>query len=101
MEDLPDILNDSENILLNKEIIDKVKYLRPSLNNVVSQCLLNQMEVPAFSEATNYLNGYTNLRSSANLIQAQRDYFGAHTYQKNDDLSKKFYHMDWNRTVSS
>jgi 6-phosphogluconate dehydrogenase len=99
MEDLADILNDTENILLNKEIIDEVEYLRPSLNKVVSQCLLNQMEIPVFSEAANYLNGYTNSRSSANLIQAQRDYFGAHTYQKNDDPSRRFYHTDWNRTT--
>jgi 6-phosphogluconate dehydrogenase len=99
MEDLADILNDTENILLNKEIIDEVEYLRPSLNKVVSQCLLNQMEIPVFSEAANYLNGYTNSRSSANLIQAQRDYFGAHTYQKYDDPSRRFYHTDWNRTT--
>lgn len=97
MEDLVMILKKSDNILLNKEIIEKVKYLRPSLNKVVSQALLNQMEIPTLSEAANYLNGYTNAKSSANIIQAQRDYFGAHTYQKVNDPSQKFYHTNWNK----
>jgi len=96
MEELVIILKESDNILLNKEIVEKVKYLRPSLNKVVSQALLHEMEIPALSEAANYLNGYTNVKSSANLLQAQRDYFGAHTYQKINDSSGKFYHTNWN-----
>lgn len=97
MEDLVIILKQADTILLNKEIVKRVKYLRPSLNNVVSQALLSQMEIPTLSEAVNYLNGYTKGRSSANLIQAQRDYFGAHTYQKINDATGKFYHTNWNK----
>ena len=97
MEDLVIILKLSDNILFTKEISKKIKYLRPSLNKVVSQVVLNQMEIPTLSEATNYLNGYTNARSSANIIQAQRDYFGAHTYQKINDPSGKFYHTNWKK----
>lgn len=95
MEDLVLILKRTNNILFDEEIIEKVKYLRPSLNKVVSQGLLNQMELPSLCEAANYLNGYSNARSAANLIQAQRDYFGAHTYQKINDPSGKFYHTNW------
>ena len=97
MEDLVLILKQSDNILLNIDIIKKVKYLRPSLNIVVSQALLNQIVIPTLSEAANYLNGYTKAKSSANIIQAQRDYFGAHSYQKVNDPSGKFYHTNWNK----
>ena len=97
MEDLAIILKDADNILFTKEIIEKIKYLRPSLNKVVSQGLLNQMDIPSLCEAANYLNGYTKVKSSANIIQAQRDYFGAHTFQKINDPTGKFYHTIWNK----
>lgn len=96
MENLAVILQQSDNILLNEGIVEKTEYLRPSLNKVVSQSLLNQLEIPSFCEAANYLNGYTNAKSSANLLQAQRDFFGAHTYQKINDPTGKIYHTNWN-----
>ena len=43
----------------------------------------------------NFLNGYATANSSANIIQAQRDYFGAHTYQRIDDPSEEFHHTNW------
>ena len=95
MEKLVDVLYESHNILLNKEIIDQVKGYRTSLTTVVSQCILAQLEITSLSEAANYLNGHTTSRSSANIIQAQRDYFGAHTYQRINDPSGKFYHTNW------
>jgi 6-phosphogluconate dehydrogenase len=95
MEDLVPILEYTENILLADKIIEKVNTLRTSLNNVVSQCILVQKEIPCLCESANYLNGYTNENSAANIIQAQRDYFGAHTYQKINDPSGKFYHTNW------
>ncbi|WP_433991574.1 hypothetical protein U8527_19685 [Kordia algicida OT-1] len=42
-----------------------------------------------------FLNSFSKATSSANIIQAQRDYFGAHTYQRTDDTSGKFYHTHW------
>ncbi len=48
-----------------------------------------------FSESVNFFNGFTTSNSPANLIQAQRDYFGAHTYQRIDDNSGKFHHTNW------
>ena len=54
------------------------------------------LPIPNFSESINFLNSFAIANSSANLIQAQRDYFGAHTYQRINDDSNKFYHTEWN-----
>ena len=64
---------------------------------MVSEGVLNELPIPNFSESINFLNSYTVANSSANLIQAQRDYFGAHTYQKLNDPSNKFYHKNWKK----
>jgi len=57
--------------------------------------VLNDLTVPALSEAIQFFNGITTVYASANIIQAQRDYFGAHTYQRIDYNSEKFHHTDW------
>jgi 6-phosphogluconate dehydrogenase len=51
--------------------------------------------VPAFSSALSCFDGYRSARLPANLIQAQRDYFGAHTYERVDAPRGKFFHLDW------
>lgn len=95
MKELVDILHDTEDILTHQNIIDRIKKLRPAANKVVSQCVVSQIPIPCLSEATSFFNGLTTAQSTANLIQAQRDYFGAHTYQRNDDDSKTFHHTQW------
>ncbi len=95
MEELIDLLKNDDNILLNSTIVLQVKALRSSLNRVVSQAVLHEITIPCLSEATNFLNGYSTANSSANIIQAQRDFFGAHTYQRVDDTSGTFYHTNW------
>ena len=97
MEDLISILKKDANILTNQKIIDEVKNLKPSLSRVVAECIKNEMSIPCLSEAINSLNAITSSDSSANMIQAQRDYFGAHTYQRNDDNSGKYYHTNWKK----
>ncbi len=62
---------------------------------MVSQCILNEIPIPCLSESINFFNNFTTADSSANLVQAQRDYFGAHTYQRNDDNSDRNYHTNW------
>jgi 6-phosphogluconate dehydrogenase len=54
------------------------------------------LPISCFSESINFFNTYTTANSPANLIQAQRDYFGAHTYQRIDDETGTFYHTKWN-----
>ena len=95
MEELIDLLKNDDNILLNSTIVLQVRALRSSLNRVVSQAVLHEITIPCLSEATNFLNGYSTANSSANIIQAQRDFFGAHTYQRVDDASGTFYHTNW------
>jgi len=95
MKELIHILKSTENILLNKHVISIVKKLKTDAKNTVSTCILNEIPVPCLSEAFHFFNGYTTENSSANLIQAQRDYFGAHTYQRIDDSSGRFYHTNW------
>ena len=54
------------------------------------------MEVPpAFGSALSYFDGYRSTRLPANLLQAQRDYFGAHTYERVDAPRGRFFHVDW------
>ena len=50
---------------------------------------------PAFMRALAYYDGYRSARLPANLLQAQRDYFGAHTYERIDEPRGKFFHLDW------
>ena len=50
---------------------------------------------PAFSSALAYFDGYRTERLPANLLQAQRDYFGAHTYERTDKPRGEFFHTDW------
>ncbi|MEE9326870.1 MAG: NADP-dependent phosphogluconate dehydrogenase, partial [Cocleimonas sp.] len=50
---------------------------------------------PAFSSALAYFDGYRTARLPANLLQAQRDYFGAHTYERTDKPRGEFFHTDW------
>jgi 6-phosphogluconate dehydrogenase len=82
---------------LNKKIANQVKELKPSLTRVVSECVLNDIAVPCLGDAIQFFNGYTTENSTANLIQAQRDYFGVHTYQRIDDTTGKFYHTNWDK----
>ncbi|WP_406682857.1 NADP-dependent phosphogluconate dehydrogenase [Seonamhaeicola sp. MEBiC1930] len=94
-EALIPILREDDNILNNHSIISKLKELKPSINRVVAECVLKELPISSLSESVNFLNAYTTGISSANIIQAQRDYFGAHTYQRTDDPSGKFHHTDW------
>lgn len=96
MVELITVLKADDNILKHESIINQVKKLKPSINKVVSECVLNAVPAACLSESVNFLNAYTTSNSSANIIQAQRDYFGAHTYQRIDDDSGTFHHTNWN-----
>ena len=95
MVELVDIFKASDNLLMNDSIIQKLKTFKSSAKKVVIQGVLNELAIPNLSEAVSFINSFTVANSSASLLQAQRDYFGAHTYQRTDDNSGKFYHTDW------
>ena len=62
---------------------------------VVARAALEGVAVPAFSSALSYFDAYRAERLPASLIQAQRDYFGAHTFERVDQPRGKFFHVDW------
>lgn len=86
-----------ENLLLDdffKAAIDKAQ---PSWRRVLSTSVQLGLPTPVFSAALSYYDGYRMGRLPANLLQAQRDYFGAHTYERLDQPRGKMSHTDWIR----
>lgn len=83
------------NLLLDPYFKDTVKALVPSWRKVVANATLCGIPVPTFSSALSYFDGYTSSRLPANLLQAQRDYFGAHTYERVDSERGRFFHTNW------
>ena len=101
MQDLVETLKHNSNLLTNTELIDSVNQYKSAAKKVVLQSLLNDIATPALSEAIQFLNGITITYSSANIIQAQRDFFGAHTYRRRDDDSGKSYHTIWDKLTNN
>ena len=101
MQDLVETLKHNSNLLTNTKLIDSVNQYKSAAKKVVLQSLLNDIATPALSEAIQFLNGITTTYSSANIIQAQRDFFGAHTYRRRDDDSGKSYHTIWDKLTNN
>ncbi len=84
-----------ENLLLDEYFAETVKTLVPAWREVVAYAVKAGIPMPAFSSALNYFDGYTTAALPANLLQAQRDYFGAHTYERLDTPRGQFFHTNW------
>src|SRR5690554_185901 len=84
-----------ENLLLDPFFKDAVQVAEESWRRVCATALLNGIPVPALSSALGYYDGFRSERLPANLLQAQRDYFGAHQYERLDSPRGKFFHTDW------
>lgn len=95
MIELAEILKRNKDILSSAEIVTQVTSSLPHLAMFVSLSARSGMATAAFSASLNYFYNYTNGHSSANLIQAQRDYFGAHGIQWEDDPEGKSFHYNW------
>ncbi len=65
---------------------------------MVSTSVKKGIPVPAFSTALAFFDGFRSERLPANLLQAQRDYFGAHTYERVDQPRGQFFHTNWTGT---
>ncbi len=83
------------NLLLDPFFKDKIEQSHEAWRRVVSTAVLNGIWVPALSTALNYFDGYRSSRLPANLLQAQRDYFGAHQYERVDKPRGEFFHTNW------
>ncbi len=93
------------NLLLDPFFSAKVKEAEAGWRRVVVAAVEAGIPVPAISSALSYFDGFRSERLPANLLQAQRDYFGAHTYERTDRPRGEFYHTNWTgrggSTVSS
>ncbi len=69
--------------------------MQAAWRQVVAAAALRGVWTPAFSSALAYYDGYRSERLSANILQAQRDYFGAHTYERVDKPRGEFFHTNW------
>ena len=86
-----------ENLLLDDFFKEAVENAQPAWRRVVSTAVQLGIPVPAFSSALTYFDGYRRASLPANLLQAQRDYFGAHTYERTDKPRGEKFHTDWIR----
>ncbi|MBM3903203.1 MAG: decarboxylating NADP(+)-dependent phosphogluconate dehydrogenase [Verrucomicrobia bacterium] len=83
------------NLLLDDYFRGEIKRCQKGWRNVVSLAVKKGIPVPAFSTALAFFDSYRNPRLPANLLQAQRDYFGAHTYERVDQPRGQFFHTNW------
>lgn len=83
------------NLLLDPFFRDKVQKAEAGWRDVVSTAVKNGIPAPSLSAALSYFDGYRCERLPANLLQAQRDYFGAHTYERVDRPRGQFFHTNW------
>jgi 6-phosphogluconate dehydrogenase len=86
---------DLANLLLDPYFNKTVKQAQENWRKVVALSAECGVPAPTFSSALSYYDGYRSARLPANLLQAQRDYFGAHTYERVDQPRGKFFHVDW------
>ncbi len=83
------------NLLLDPYFKGEVEQAQSGWRRVVSTAVGLGIPVPAYSSALAFYDGYRSARLPANLVQAQRDYFGAHTYERVDRPRGQFFHTNW------
>jgi 6-phosphogluconate dehydrogenase len=84
-----------ENLLLDPFFLGEARLNVSSLRAVIRHAVAAGIPVPALSAALSFFDGYRSGSLPANLIQAQRDYFGSHTYERVDTPRGEFFHTDW------
>ena len=84
-----------DNLLMDDYFADTIKALIPAWRKVVGYAVSAGIPMPAFSSALSWFDGYTSESLPANLLQAQRDYFGAHTYERTDAPRGQAFHTNW------
>ena len=83
------------NLLLDPYFKSTVEKLVPAWRQVAAAACQYGVPAPTMTSALSYFDGYTTERLPANLLQAQRDYFGAHTYERLDKPRGEFFHTNW------
>jgi 6-phosphogluconate dehydrogenase len=88
-----------KNLLLDSDIQSRINSSLPAWRKVVGVATSLGIPVPAFSASLAYFDAYTAAQLPQNLTQAQRDFFGAHTYQRADRPEAGFVHSEWNALI--
>jgi 6-phosphogluconate dehydrogenase len=84
-----------ENLLLSPYFTQQIVSAQVGWRRVVAKAVKSGIPTPAMSSALAFFDGYRHERLPANLLQAQRDYFGAHTYQRVDKSRGEYFHTNW------
>jgi 6-phosphogluconate dehydrogenase len=90
-----DLWPDLPNLLLDPYFKSVLGTHQSAWRDVVATAVQNGIPMPAFASSLSYFDGYRSARLPANLLQAQRDYFGAHTYERTDKPRGRFFHTEW------
>ena len=90
-EDDPSLMN----LLLAPYFNEEIETAQPAWRRIVAQAAELGIPVPAMSSALSFWDGYRRERLPANLLQAQRDYFGSHTYERVDKPRGEYFHTEW------
>jgi 6-phosphogluconate dehydrogenase len=90
---------DLANLLLDPYFNSTIKKAQANWRKVVAAAVEYGIPAPTFGSALSYYDGYRAARLPANLLQGQRDFFGAHTYERVDQPRGKFFHIDWPEKV--
>jgi len=84
-----------QNLLVDPYFAEQVEESQKGWRRTIAAGAMNGVPLPAMSSALAYFDGYRTARLPANLLQAQRDYFGAHTYERIDKPRGQFFHTNW------
>ncbi|APU69978.1 NADP-dependent phosphogluconate dehydrogenase [Christiangramia flava] len=100
MQQLSELLKDSagQHVLSLEAFREMIETNKSSLAFVVGKSVEAENPLPVASAALNYFWNLTSATTSANMIQAQRDYFGAHTYERTDGKRGEFHHTNWSKS---
>ena len=90
-QDRPDL----QSLLVHPFFTHELVRAQDGWRRTVQRAVAAGIPVPAYSSALAFYDGYRSRRLPANLIQAQRDYFGAHTYERVDEARGDFFHTNW------
>ncbi len=87
-----------KNLLLAPYFVEQIQRCQEGWRSVVATAAQRGIPIPCFSTALHFYDGYRSMHLPANLIQAQRDFFGAHTYERSDQPRGQFFHTNWTGT---
>ena len=95
IESIMHYLKDGTALLNHASLLQNLHQQEDACADIVSAFIQNRIPSPVFSNALNYWLAMTSEKLPANLIQAQRDFFGAHTYNRTDAPVDQFFHTQW------